>query len=341
MKLGVIMNPIEDITIKKDTSFELMLSAQRRGWEVFYIKPDEIYAELGEVYGNLQEITLQDELPDYFRIHNKNIASLSELDVILMRVDPPVNLNYINLCQLLEIADRKGTLVANSPRALRSLNEKLTALTFYNFMPPTLVTNSRAQIEQFMDKYSEVVVKPIQGMGGEGIFLLSRQDPNFSVILETVTANKQILMAQMYLPEVEDGDRRVLVVNGEVIPYTLARIPQKGEFRGNLAAGGKGVVMPIQPHEEVIARRVGKWLVKRGVFLAGLDVIGNYLTEINITSPTCMREIEAETNYSIANTFLDKLAGQSHIKRENLKMRQLDMESRKRNKRSGGVDLSK
>ena len=333
MRLGVIMDPIENIAIKKDTSFELMITAQRTGWEVFYIKPDDIFAELGEVYGNLQQITLWDELPDYFQIHNKNVAPLSELDVILMRVDPPVDLKYINLCQLLDIADRKGTLVVNSPRALRSLNEKLTALTFYNFMPPTLVTNSRAQLEQFMDKHSEVVVKPIQGMGGAGIFLLSRRDPNSSVILDTVTANNQILMAQMFLPEVEDGDRRILVIHGEIVPYTLARIPPKDEFRGNLAAGGKGVVMPIQPHEEVMARKVGKWLMKRGVFFAGLDIIGNYLTEINITSPTCMREIEAGSSYGIANTFLDKLTSLSNIKRENLRMRQQDMENRRRNKR--------
>ncbi len=330
MKLGVIMDPIENITIKKDTSFELMITAQRTGWDVYYIKPDDIYAELGEVYANLQEITLWDELPDYYQIHNQNIAPLSELDVILMRVDPPVDLNYINLCQLLEIAERRGALVVNAPRALRSLNEKLTTLTFYNFMPPTLVTNSRAQLEQFMDRHSEVVVKPIQGMGGEGIFLLSRRDPNYSVILDTVTANNQILMAQMFLPEVEDGDRRILVIHGEIIPYTLARIPPKDAFRGNLAAGGKGVVMPIQPHEEAIARKVGKWLLKRGIYFAGLDVIGNYLTEINITSPTCMREIEAETSYGISNAFFDKLASMSNVKRENLRMHQQDMENRKR-----------
>ena len=335
MKLGVIMDPIENIAIKKDTSFELMITAQRIGWDVYYIKPDDIYAELGEIYANLQGITLWDELPDYFQLQSANVAPLSELDVILMRVDPPVDLRYINLCQLLDIADRKGTLVVNSPRSLRSLNEKLTALTFYNFMPPTLVTNSRAQLEQFMDKHSEVVVKPIQGMGGAGIFLLARRDPNSSVILDMMTADNQILMAQMFLPEVEDGDRRILVIDGEVIPYTLARIPQKDEFRGNLAAGGKGVVMPIQPHEEIIGRRVGKWLAKRGVLFAGLDVIGNYLTEINITSPTCMREIEAETSYGIANTFFDKLASLSHIKRENLKRHQLDMESRKRSKKRG------
>ena len=322
------MDPIEDIDIRKDTSFELMVNAQRMGWEVNYINPNEIYAELGEIYGNIQRVSLQDELPDYYQVDSKGIAPLAEMDSILMRVDPPVDLDYISLCQLLETAERRGTLVVNSPRALRSLNEKLTALVFYDLMPPTVVTNSREKIEQFLETYSEIVVKPIHGMGGAGIFLLSQKDPNKNVILETLTANNQILMAQLFLPEVEDGDRRVLVVHGDVVPHTLARIPKQDEFRGNLAAGGKGVVMPIQRHEHVMAKRIAKWLAKRGVYFAGLDIIGNYLTEINITSPTCAREIEAESSYGIAHTFLDQLLPLSSTRRENAKTRQKGKESK-------------
>ena len=322
MRLGVIMDPIENIDIKKDTSFELMLNAQRMGLEVSYIDPNDIYAELGEVYANIQRITVQDELPDYYQVDSISVASLAEMDAILMRVDPPVTMDYVSLCQLLETAERRGTLVVNSPRALRSLNEKLTALVFYDLMPPTLVTNSREKIELFLETYNEIVIKPIHGMGGAGIFLLGQKDPNRNVILETLTAKNQILMAQLFLPEIVDGDRRVLVVHGEVVPHTLARIPQKDEFRGNLAAGGKGVVMPIQRHELAMAQRIAKWLAKRGVLFAGLDIIGNYLTEINITSPTCVREIEAESNYGIAHTFLDQLMPLSNSRREIAKSRQ-------------------
>ena len=328
MRLGVIMGPIGDINIKKDTSFEFMLNAQRMGWEVNYIYSDDIYAELGDIYGNIQRITVQDESPDYYHINSRSVTSLADMDTILMRVDPPVDMNYISLCQLLETAERRGTLVVNSPRALRSLNEKLTALVFYDLMPPTIVTNSREKIELFLETYNEIVVKPIHGMGGAGIFLLAQKDPNKNVILETLTANNQILMAQLFLPEVEDGDRRVLVVHGDVVPHTLARIPQQDEFRGNLAAGGKGVVMPIQRHEHTMAKRVAKWLAKRGVLFAGLDIIGNYLTEINITSPTCVREIEAESSYGIAHTFLDQLMPLSNSRREIAKSRQKKGETR-------------
>ena len=322
------MDPIEDIDIRKDTSFELMINAQRMGWEVNYIDPKEIYTELGEIYGNMQRVSLQDELPDYYQIDGRSVAPLADMDVILMRLDPPITLDYISLCQLLETAERRGTLVVNSPRALRSLNEKLTALVFYDLMPPTIVTSSREKIEYFLETYSEIVVKPIHGMGGSGIFLLSQKDPNKNVILETLTANNQILMAQLFLPEVEDGDRRVLVVHGDVVPHTLARIPKQGEFRGNLAVGGKGVVMPIQSHEYVMAKRIAKWLAKRGVLFAGLDIIGNYLTEINITSPTCAREIEAESSYGIAHTFFDQLLHLSHSRRESAKARQRVAEKR-------------
>ena len=322
------MDPIQDIDIRKDTSFEIMVNAQSMGWEVNYINPNEIYAELGEIYGDVHRVSLQDELPDYYQVKSKDVIPLAEMDTLLMRVDPPVTMDYISLCQLLETAERRGTLVVNSPRALRSLNEKLTALVFYDLMPPTIVTNSRDKIEQFLEAYSEIVVKPIHGMGGAGIFLLAQKDPNKNVILETLTANNQILMAQLFLPEVEDGDRRVLVVHGDVVPHTLARIPKQDEFRGNLAAGGKGVVMPIQRHEHVMAKRIAKWLAKRGVLFAGLDIIGNYLTEINITSPTCAREIEAESSYGIAHTFLDQLLPLSSNRRESVKTRQKDKEIR-------------
>ena len=334
MKLGVIMGPIDAIKIAKDTTFELMLTGQRMGWEINYIDPNEMYAEPGEVYARSKYIEVKDEDHEHYQIKGDKVEPLTEMDAILMRVDPPVTMDYISLCQLLDTPERRGVMVVNSPRALRTLNEKLTALTFYDLMPPTLVTNSRAKLQEFLDFNSDIVVKPLYGMGGSGIFRVTKNDSNVNVILETMTASGQLLMAQLFLPEVVDGDRRVLVVHGEVVPYTLARIPGKEEFRGNLAVGGKGVVMPIQRHEEAIALKVARWLTRRGVALAGLDIIGNYLTEINITSPTCMREIERETGFGTAQIFFEKLRTLSDKKREDYKARTQSVGTR-RHKKSG------
>ena len=331
MKLGVVMDPIEDININKDTTFELMLNAEQMGWEVHYMEPKDIYAEPGELYGRLRHITVKDEEYEYYKVIKDQQTPLAEMDVILMRVDPPVDLNYCNLCQLLDHPGRRGSMVVNSPHALRSFNEKLTSLVFYDLMPPSIVTNSREKLEEFMEKNSDIVVKPTQGMGGAGIFRVTKGDPNSTVILDTMFAENNFLMAQIFLPEVVDGDKRVLIVHGEVIPYTLARIPPQGEFRGNLAAGGKGVVMPIERHEQVIARKVARWLQRRGVFLAGIDIIGNYLTEINITSPTCMREIERDSGYGIAHMFFDQLRVISDKRRQDYKVRiQKEAQGKKR-----------
>ena len=334
MRLGVIMGPINDIKIAKDTSFELMLGGQHLGWEVNYIDPNDIYAEPGEVYARSKFIKVKDEEHEYYQVERDSIEPLAAMDAILMRVDPPVTMDYNSICQLLDVPERKGCVVVNSPRALRTFNEKLTALTFYDLMPPTIVTNSQAKLREFLDVNSDIVVKPLYGMGGSGIFRVTKNDTNVNVILETMTADNNLLMAQLFLPEVTDGDRRVLVVHGEVVPYTLARIPAQEEFRGNLAVGGKGVVMPIQRHEEVIARKVARWLVKRGVAIAGLDIIGNYLTEINITSPTCMREIERESSFGIAHMFFEELRVMSDRKRNDYKMR-TQSASHRHNKKAG------
>ena len=334
MRLGVIMGSIDAINIAKDTSFELMLGGQQMGWEINYIDPNGIYAEPGGVYAHTKFIKVKDEAHEHYQVEKDSIESLADMDAILMRVDPPVTMDYISLCQLLDAPERRGVPVVNSPRALRSFNEKLTALTFYDLMPPTLVTNSRAKLQEFLDFNSDIVVKPLYGMGGSGIFRVTKNDSNANVILETMTANGQMLMAQLFLPEVIDGDRRVLIIHGEVIPYILARIPANEEFRGNLAVGGKGVVMPIQRHEEAIARKVARWLHRRGISIAGLDIIGNYLTEINITSPTCMREIERETGFGVAQIFIEKLTALSGARREEYRARSQGISNRK-NKKSG------
>ena len=308
LKLGVVMDPIESINYKKDTTLALLWAAQDRGWSLFYIEADGLSLE-GEIpMARSCPLRVHRDPSRWFEIGEADTAPLSDLDIVLMRKDPPFDMEYIYSTYLLERAEREGTLVVNRCQSLRDCNEKLFATEFSDCCPPLLVSRSMSQLRGFHSQYNDVIFKPLDGMGGQAIFRAKPDDPNVSVILETLTeAGRKTIMAQQYLPEITEGDKRILLVNGEPVPYCLARVPLAGESRGNLAAGGAGRVQPLTERDQWIASRVGPTLKERGLFFVGLDVIGDFLTEINVTSPTCLREIESETSLDIAGQLLDGL----------------------------------
>ncbi|GAA4361126.1 glutathione synthase [Kangiella marina] len=298
----VVMDSITSINTKKDTTFALMLEAQGRQWQVFYCQPKDLYLSEGHVFADCQRVTLEDNPNSWVQFVDESPKAMDcgLFSAILMRKDPPFNMNYIYSTYLLELAQQQGALVVNDPASLRDCNEKLFTAWFPKHTPKTLVSANLQKIKTFAQQQGDVILKPLDGMGGASIFRVKADDPNLSVIIETLTEHgKNLAMAQQFIPEITDGDKRVLIVNGEVIPYTLARIPKKGETRGNLAAGGSGVPMPITAEEKAIAEAIAPELVKRGLLFVGLDVIGRYVTEINVTSPTCMRELEYEFDINI------------------------------------------
>lgn len=308
LKVGVVMDPIESIKPVKDSSFAMMLAAQARGWELYYLPPSELYLDQGEARGRYQAVTVRDQSDDYYTLGESIDGPLGELDVILMRVDPPFDMDYIYITYILERAEAAGALVVNRPNALRDCNEKLFTAWFPEHCPRTLVTASSERLRERLAEMGDSIIKPLDGMGGESIFRMRADDPNIGVILEHMTLRgKRQCMMQEFLPDITEGDKRVLVVDGEVVPYTLARIPTKGETRGNLAAGGRGVAMPITDKERAIAEAVAPELVKRGLMFVGLDMIGGKLTEINVTSPTCIREIDAAYDIDIAGQLMDAI----------------------------------
>ncbi|PXF64453.1 glutathione synthase [Kangiella spongicola] len=298
----VVMDPIDSVKTQKDTSFALMLEAQRRNWTLYYCQPQDLYLAEGKVKALCQRVKVQDNPNDWYSFQDASqiIVDCGDFSAILMRKDPPFNMNYIYSTYLLELAQQQGALVVNDPASLRDCNEKLYTAWFPEHTPKTLVSANAEQLKQFAHEHGDVIFKPLDGMGGASIFRVKSGDPNLSVIIETLTAHGQDLaMAQQFIPQITEGDKRILIVNGEVVPYTLARIPSKGETRGNLAAGGSGVPMPITADERAIAEAIAPDLVKRGLLFVGLDVIGQYVTEINVTSPTCMRELENEYKINI------------------------------------------
>jgi glutathione synthase len=307
IKLGVVMDPIATITIKKDTTFAMLLAAQARGWEVHYFEPTDLYARADQTFGRSRLLSVEDDPQGWFAFHGERDLPLAELDVILMRQDPPFDMEYIYTTYLLELAERAGALVVNQPRGLRDANEKFFALHFPQCCPPTLVSREPARHKQFLDEHGDLVVKPLDGMGGASVFRLRRDDPNRNVILETLTAHgRRSTMAQRYLPEVvTTGDQRILLIDGEPVPYALARIPQAGETRANLAAGGRGEGVPLGERERWICAQVAPRLREMGLLFVGLDVIGGYLTEINVTSPTCARELDARFGLDIGGTLME------------------------------------
>lgn len=306
IKLGIVMDPIASINIKKDTSFAMLLQAQSRGYELYYMQMDDLYLLDGQANGLVKSLTVKDDPNGWFELGEQQDIALSELNVILMRKDPPFDTEYIYATYILEQAEQQGTLIVNKPQSLRDANEKLYTAWFPQCTPPTLVTRSAKKIRSFYDKYQDIIVKPLDGMGGTSIFRVKQGDPNFAVIYETLTDyGQQYCMVQQFIPDISNGDKRILLIDGEPVDYCLARIPAKGETRGNLAAGGKGVAQPLSDVDRWIAAQVGPTLKEKGLIFVGLDVIGDKLTEINVTSPTCLKEIENAYDVDITGKLFD------------------------------------
>ena len=306
--LGVVMDPIASINFEKDTTLALLLAAQKLGYEIFYMEQADLYLDNSEPYAKMGRLKVYDHPEKWFDLEKSSPQHLSQLDVILMRKDPPFDSEFIYSTYILEAAERLGTLIVNRPQSLRDCNEKVFATHFPQCTPPLIVSRDQALLSEFLEDHEEVVYKPLDGMGGTSIFRVKRGDQNLNVILETLTADgKNTIMAQKYLPEITSGDKRILVVDGVVIPYCLARIPPKGEFRGNLAVGGTGLVKPLSERDLWIAEQVSPVLKEKGLIFVGLDVIGDYLTEINVTSPTCVREIDKLHNTAIGETLMEAI----------------------------------
>ncbi|CAK0776339.1 glutathione synthetase [Gammaproteobacteria bacterium] len=308
LRLGIVMDPIGTIKVAKDSSFAMLLAAQVRGWEIHYFEMGDLWCRDGRAYGAARLLTVRDDPRDWYFFRGETTLPLDALDVILMRKDPPFDMEYVYSTYLLELAEAHGTLVVNRPSALRDANEKLFAAWFPQCCPPTLVTRQARQVRDFLAEHGDIVVKPLDAMGGASVFRLRTNDPNLNVVLETLSAlGRRYFMAQRYLPEVCDGDKRILLVDGEPIPYALARIPAPGETRANLAAGGKGVGVALTARDLWICAQIGPELRRRGLMFVGLDVIGDWCTEINVTSPTCIRELDARYGLNIADQLLDRI----------------------------------
>ena len=306
IKLGVVMDPIEYITVKKDTTLAMLLAAQNRGWVIHYMQQSDLYMDQGRVFGKMQTLSVMDDEKKWFTLGTKSDQALTEMDFILMRKDPPFDLDYVYTTYLLEQAHKNGTLVVNNPQSLRDYNEKIFPTLFPQCCAPFLVASSEEKLKAFHQKHEDVIYKPLDGMGGTSIFRVKNDDPNLSVIIETLTesGNRQI-MAQKFIPEIENGDKRILMIDGNPVEFALARIPAAGESRGNLAAGGNGIAQELSERDRWICTQVSPTLKEKGLLFVGLDVIGDYLTEINVTSPTCVREIDRAFNLDIAGDLMD------------------------------------
>jgi|SRR4249919_1751083 len=308
LHVAVVMDPIGAIKIVKDTSFAMLLEAQRRGHQLHYVVPGGLGISDGRSMARMAALTVADDPGKWYTLGEVQTRPLAGIDVVLMRTDPPVDADYLHDTHILSLAQSEGVLVVNDPQGLRDLNEKLAALLFPQCCPPTLISRNAAELRAFVAEQGHCVLKPLDGMGGRSIFQARAGDANLNVILETLTENGQHLaLAQRYLPEIRDGDKRILLVDGEPMPYCLARIPQGDEFRGNLAAGGRGEGRPLSERDRWIAAQVGPELKRRGMMFVGLDVIGDYLTEVNVTSPTCVRELDHEFGLNIAATLFDAI----------------------------------
>ncbi len=309
IRVGIIMDPIAQIAFKKDSSLAMLLAAQERDWSLFYMEQRDLYQLGGEARARMRPLKVFNDSQRWHELGDEADMGLAELDVILMRKDPPFNSEYVYATYLLELAEKAGTLVINRPQSLRDCNEKFFATQFPQCTPPTLVSRRADILRDFAREQRDIILKPLDEMGGASIFRHREGDPNLSVILETLTLHgARQIMAQRYIPEIKDGDKRILMVDGEPIPYCLARIPAAGETRGNLAAGGRGVAQPLSDRDREIAAIVGPELRKRGLVFVGLDVIGSYLTEINVTSPTCIREIDNAFDTRIGSLLMDAIA---------------------------------
>lgn len=307
IKIAVLMDDIATINPKKDSSFAMMLEASKRGWDIDTFDTCDLFAKDGSVFANCAKTTVSDSLYWYKKSPN-TIVSLEQFDVILMRKDPPFDMNYIYATYLLEQAENKGVLVVNKPQSLRDANEKLFALNFPHCMPKTLISSNQTQIKDFVDLLKTVIVKPLDGMGGSDIFKFEARDCGIDKVLQRLTNNEKCpIMVQEFLPEIMQGDKRILLINGKPIDYALARIPAKGNFKGNLAAGAIGIGQPLSKRDYWLCQQIAPTLQEKGLLFVGLDVIGDYITEINVTSPTCIRELDAQFNLNIACILFDTI----------------------------------
>ena len=306
VKLGVVMDPIESITVKKDTTLAMLLAAQKRGWVIHYMLQSDLYMAQSESRAQVRTLSVRDDEQDWFTLGSQTDIALADLDVILMRVDPPFDMDYLYTTYLLENAQRAGSLIVNDPQSLRDCNEKLFATQFPQCCPPLMVGSSMEKLRAFHNQHQDVIYKPLDGMGGASIFRVKPGDPNLSVIIETLTCGGvKHIMAQKFIPEIVNGDKRLLLIDGKPVDHALARIPASGETRGNLAAGGSGVAQELSERDYWICEQVAPVLREKGLLFVGLDVIGDYLTEINVTSPTCAREIDRAMNLDIAGDLME------------------------------------
>jgi glutathione synthase len=307
-RTGVVMDPIAGIKTYKDSTFAMLLEAQRRGHTLLYMEPGDLSVSDGVALGHMRPLAVRDNRDDWFTLGESENRELGGLDFLLMRKDPPFNMEYVYTTYILDLAEKTGVTVVNRPQALRDANEKCFITRFPQCCVPALITRKSNEIKDFVRRHGLSVVKPLDGMGGESIFQVRPDDPNLNVILETMTsADRELVMIQRYIPEITNGDKRILVVNGEAVPYALARIPGEGDFRGNLAKGGTGVGVPLSDRDRWIVSQVAPELVRRGILFAGLDVIGDWLTEVNVTSPTCIRELDSQFGLNIAGDLFDAL----------------------------------
>ncbi|WP_286695194.1 glutathione synthase [Spongiibacter sp. UBA1325] len=316
IRLGVVMDPIEQVNYKKDSTLAMLWAADERGWHIDYMTLSDLYITTGAARAQVRKITPFKNPDNFYQLDDAQDIDLGELDVILMRKDPPFDNEFLYATHILELAERQGAMVVNRPQSLRDCNEKLFALQFPQCTPTQLVSRDPARLRAFHREHGDVVMKPLDGMGGSSIFRLRPDDANVSVIIETLTNHgRTMTMAQRYLPEIKEGDKRILLVDGEVVDYCLARIPAAGESRGNLAAGGSGRAQPLSERDRWIAAQVAPVAREKGLLFVGLDVIGDSLTEINVTSPTCIREIDAQFGTDIAGQLMDAISNKLAAKR--------------------------
>jgi glutathione synthase len=308
VKLAFVADPLDSFKIYKDTTFAMMREAAARGHSLHALEQGDLALRDGKVQARAKRLHLTGEKPHWYRNEEAFTAPLATFDVVLMRKDPPFDMEYVYSTYLLELAEAQGVRVFNRPRAIRDWNEKMGVARFPQFTPPTLVTRRDDLIREFIGEQRDVILKPLDGMGGASIFRVRENDSNASVIIETLTDHGgRTIMAQRYVPEIRDGDKRVLLIGGKPVPHALARIPKPGEFRGNLAAGATGVARELTRRDREIAEAVGPVLQKEGLLLVGLDVIGDWLTEVNVTSPTCFQEITEQSGFNVAGMFMDAL----------------------------------
>ncbi|MEN3366590.1 MAG: glutathione synthase [Burkholderiales bacterium] len=308
MKIAFVADPLHTFKTYKDSTYAMMAEAARRGHEIHAFQQKDMALDNGVVAAKAERISLTGDAKHWYSVDAVSEKRLTEFDAILVRKDPPFDMEYIYLTYLLEIAEKQGARVFNRPEAIRSHNEKLAIAQFSQFTAPTLVTSDTTRVRAFHNEHKDIILKPLDGMGGAGIFRVKEDGLNLGSVIETLTGNgAHTIMAQRFIPDIAKGDKRVLVIGGQVVPYCLARIPQNGEVRGNLAAGGLGVAQPISARDREIGTALGPLLSARGLLLVGLDVIGDYLTEVNVTSPTCFQEITQQTGFDVAAMFIDAL----------------------------------